>query len=139
MHWPSMRIDFHINFSGQCQEAFEFYQSLLGGDIELLTYGGSPTQNTVPEDWQAKIIHGSFRLDNLHIAGADVLPESYLSPQGFQLLLQLDTSAESRRIFDALSQGGVISMPLQKTFWSHAYGIVTDKFGISWEINSNQE
>lgn len=132
-----MRIDFHINFSGQCQAAFEFYQSLLGGQVELLTYGNSPAKDSVPSGWTEKIVHGSFAFNNLQIAGADVLPESYQKLQGFQLLLQLNSAAEAQRIFDALAEGGVITMPLQKTFWSEAYGIVTDRFGVPWEVNSD--
>ncbi|PUA29257.1 MAG: hypothetical protein B0W54_01245 [Cellvibrio sp. 79] len=134
-----MRIDFHINFSGQCQDAFEFYQSLLGGEVELLTYGNSPAQDDVPADWAGKIVHGSFRFNNLQIAGADLLPESYQKLQGFQLLLQLSSSSEAQRIFDALAAGGVVTMPLQKTFWTDAYGMVTDRFGVPWEVNANDE
>lgn len=134
-----MRIDFHINFSGNCREAFEFYQSILGGNLELLTYGDSPAKDNVPVDWHNKIVHGSFILNNLQIAGADVPPEDYRAPQGFQFLLQLESATEARRVFDALSEAGVITMPLQETFWTKAYGMFTDKFGVPWEINSNEE
>jgi PhnB protein len=134
-----MRIDFHINFAGQCQKAFEFYQSILGGNIELLTYENSPAKNQVPENWLHKIVHGSFHFNNLQIAGTDVLPENYLAPQGFQLLLQMEANIEAGRVFDALSQDGLVIMPLQKTFWTQSFGIVTDQFGITWEINSNEE
>jgi len=130
-----VRIDFHINFSGQCQEAFEFYQSLFGGEIQLLTYEDSPAAMDVPEGWRNKIVHGSFKINSLEIAGADVLPELYQVPQGFQLLLQFDSETESKRIFDALSQNGTVKMPLQKTFWSPCYGVVTDKFDVPWEVN----
>lgn len=132
-----MRIDFHINFAGQCQEAFEFYQSLLGGEVELLTYAASPAKESVPSDWAKKIVHGSFIFNGLHIAGADVLPASYQKLQGFQLLLQLKSSTYAQRIFEAFAEGGTITMPLQKTFWSEAYGIVTDRFGVPWEVNSD--
>jgi PhnB protein len=130
-----MKINLHINFSGQCQEAFEFYQSILGGEIKLLTYGDSPAKKEIATDWHEKIVHGSFELQGLEIAGADVRPEHYQSPQGFHLLLQLESESEAKRIFNAFSEGGAIVMPLQNTFWSSCYGIVRDKFGISWEIN----
>ena len=130
-----MRIDFHINFSGNCRQALSFYQSILGGHISLLTYGESPSDIDVPKEWNEKIIHGSITLKNFEMAGADLLPEQYKIPQGFHLLLQLESEAEGKRIFGAFSKGGSITMPLQKTFWSPCYGIVVDKFGISWEIN----
>lgn len=130
-----MRIDFHINFSGQCKEAFEFYQAILGGETSFLTYGDSPAKDYTPSGWRTKIVHGSFKLDGLEIAGADVLPEHYYKPSGFQLLLQLTSEVESQRIFIALSESGSITMPLQKTFWSPCYGIVVDRFAIPWEVN----
>ena len=130
-----MKIDLHINFPGNCQEAFVYYQSILGGEVQLLTYGDSQSETNVPEDWKYKIVHGSIKLNQLEIAGTDVPPDAYEAPRGFQLLLQLNNEAESRRIFDALSENGSITMPLQKTFWSPCFGIVVDKFGIAWEIN----
>ena len=77
---------------------FEFYKSLLGGAIELLTYGNSPGAKTVPFEWRDKIVHGSFKINNLEIAGADVLHGQYQQPRGFQLLLQLEDEAEAKRI-----------------------------------------
>lgn len=130
-----MRIDFHINFSGHCKEAFEFYQATLGGDTNFLTYENSPAKDSTPSGWRKKIVHGSFKLNGLEIAGADVLPRHYHEPKGFQLLLQLTSEPESQRIFAAFSEGGSITMPLQKTFWSPCYGIVVDRFSIPWEVN----
>lgn len=60
-----MRMDFHVNFSGQCEEAFEFYRATLGSEIKLLTYENSPAKNEVPADWAGKVVHGSFRLNNV--------------------------------------------------------------------------
>ena len=130
-----MRIDFHIHFSGQCREAFEYYKHVLGGEVEFLAYADSPLKDDVSPEWAEKIIHGSFKLNNLEIAGGDVAPEHYQTPQGFLLLLRLGSEQESRRIFNAFSDGGTEIMPLQKTFWSPCYGIVVDKFGVSWKIN----
>ena len=130
-----MRIAFHINFSGQCEEAFEFYQAILGGETKFLSYENSPAKESTPLAWRKKIVHGSFTLNDMEIAGADVLPGQYYEPKGFQLLLQLTSEAESQCIVSAFSEGGCITMALQKTFWSPCYDIVVDRFGIPWEIN----
>lgn len=130
-----MRIGFHINYNGRCREAFEFYQSVLGGEVEFLTYGNSPLVGNVPAEWNEKVVHGTFQLNGIKIAGADALPDQYVKQQGYHLLLQLESEAEVHHIFKELSQSGSITMPLQKTFWTSYYGIVTDRFGVSWEIN----
>ena len=130
-----MNIDIHIHYAGQCKEAFELYQSILGGELELLTYGASPAASTAPPEWHDKIIHGSLKLDQLAIAGADQAGEGYQRPQGFHLLLQLDNLDEAQRIFAAFAAEGTITLPLQETFWSTCYGSVMDKFGVSWEVN----
>ena len=130
-----MKIDFHINYCGNCEEAFRFYQSIFGGELHLLSYKHSNSKRDLPEGWGDKIVHGSITIHNLNIAGADVFPEEYIRPQGFHLLLQIESKEECRRLFDALSQQGSTTMPLQETFWSQLYGIVVDQYGISWEIN----
>jgi PhnB protein len=72
------------------------------------------------------------------LAGADVLPERYVKPQGFYVLLSLDDTMEAERIFSALAETGEVHMAIQKTFWSPRFGVLTDRFGIPWEINCEQ-
>lgn len=130
-----MRIGVHLHFTGQCQEAFEFYKNLLGGSMEVFTYRESPASQHIPADWQDKVVHASLATNNLEIAGADILPEQYETPKGFQLLLQMEDEQVTKGIFESLAEGGEITMPIQKTFWSPCYGMLTDRFGIPWEIN----
>jgi PhnB protein len=119
--------------------AFRFYERCLGGKIVMmLTYGDSPAKDEVPAEWRDKIVHAAFALGNEILAGADVLPEQYRPPQGFYVLLSVDTAADAERIFRALSEGGVVQLPIQKTFWSSCFGVVVDRFGIPWEINGEQ-
>jgi len=131
-----MKIDTHLHFGGQCQEAFEFYEALLGGSINLmLTYGDSPAAESVPVEFHDKIVHGNFNVSNIEIAGADMLPDLYEQPKGFHLILQLDDESNAEHIFNQLSGNGTVTMPLGKTFWSPCFGILVDRFGIPWEIN----
>lgn len=134
----SMKIGIHLHFKGQCQRAFEFYRELFGGSITMLTYGESPAAKHVPVEFHDKVVHASFSIFGSEIAGADVLPDQYEQPKGFQLLLQVDSSAQAKILFNGLSAGGEIIMPLDKTFWSPCYGIVKDQFGISWELNCTE-
>ena len=131
-----MDLGTHLVFSGQCREAFEFYARTLGGTIEgMLAYGDTPAASGMPADWSAKIVHATLSIGCQKLMGADVLPKDYERPQGFYVLLNEEPS-KVRAVFEALAEGGSVRMPLQKTFWSPAFGVVVDRFGIPWEINA---
>lgn len=132
-----MSVGVHLQFTGQCREAFEFYQAILGGSLEVISYGSTPAGEQVPEDWQDKVVHATLKIDELELAGADIQPEQYQKPTGFQLLIQAEDEERSKQLFDALGEGGSITIPLQQTFWSPCYGMLIDKFGIPWEVNCN--
>ena len=129
-------VRIHLTFAGECEAAFRYYEQHLGGKIAmLLTYGGSPARDDVPPEWRDKIVHGTIFIGDHELAGADALPRDYERPQGFYVLLQADSVAEGERMFAALANGGTVRMPLQKTFWSPAFGVVVDRFGVPWEIS----
>ncbi len=131
-----MKASVHIHFSGQCQQAFEYYRDVLGAVVgSMLPFGRSPAADKVPSEWHDKIVHADIHLHGLRIAGDDVPPDQYQQPTGFFILLQPDTEEDTTRIFDALSIEGAIILPLQKTFWSPCYGIVKDRFGVTWKLN----
>jgi PhnB protein len=126
----------YLNFNGDCQAAFQFYQSTFNGKLgELFPYAGSPMENDVPAHWKNKIMHGSVTILGQTLMGADNPPGKYERPQGFSLALHLTDAAETERIFAALANGGKITVPLAKTFWAERFGMVTDPFGIPWALN----
>jgi len=126
----------HLTFRGECEAAFAFYAQCLGGEITLmLKYGDSPAATDVPPGWREKIVHATMTIGDTTLSGADVPPDHYRPPQGFYLLLNTD---EAERIFNELADGGSVRMPLQKTFWSPAFGVVVDRFGVPWEVSSHQ-
>ena len=132
-----MKPSLHLIFNGQCEAAFEFYQRSLDAKIGLmLSYGKSAMES--PPEWRDKIIHGNVTIGDTMLQGADVLPEHYERPQGFYVLLDVDDQATAARTFDALATNGLVRMPLQQTFWSPAYGVLVDQFGIPWEISCAQ-
>jgi len=135
-----MKLTAHVAFNGQCREAFELYERCFGGKIlTLLTYGDSPMSGQVPAEFRSKILHATLTVDdNIVLFGADVLAGQYRLPQGFHLALGVPAPGEAERIFGELSQDGTIQIPLEKTFWAMLFGEVTDRFGVSWEINCEQ-
>jgi PhnB protein len=135
-----MSLSLHLTFDGACQAAFTCYARTLGGTITYLaTYGESPMADQVPEHWETRVMHATLRLDDgLTLMGNDAQPNSYQAPQGFAIVLGTDDLEVARRTFDALADGGVILMPLAATFWAAAFGVVADRFGVTWEINCEQ-
>jgi PhnB protein len=134
-----MKLNPHISFGGECEEAFQFYERCLGGEIlSMLTYGNSPMAQQVPPEWRSKIVHATLTVGDSVLMGTDVLPERYEKPKGFQVLLGIADPIEAERVFVTLSEKGTVEMPLQPTFWAIRFGVLVDGFGISWEINCEQ-
>jgi PhnB protein len=131
-----MRISCHIHFDGQCEEAFRTYQNVLGGRLEtMLRFGDSPLGAQVPPEWQSRILHATLVLGEYELLGSDVFPGQSGRKQGYSVTISLSDPENAKSIFDALADGGSILMPLQPTFWATGFGVITDKFGVSWEIN----
>jgi len=130
----------HLSFNGQCETAFRFYEKCFGGKIVvMMSYGDSPLAKQMPSGWANKIIHTTLLLGEQRISGADVLPENYQKPQGFSVVLNIDTVAEADRIYKALSEDGTVQMPVQETFWAQRFGMFVDRFGVPWMINCEKQ
>jgi PhnB protein len=131
-----MQMTPYLNFNGQCEAAFKFYEQCLGGRLgPVFRYAGSPFANQVPADWQEKVMHGSVTVGDQVLMGADMTPDRYEEPKGFSLSLQMQSTANAERIFRELARGGRVLLPLEKTFWAARFGVVVDRFGIPWLIN----
>ena len=132
-----MQVMTQLAFKGQCREAFEFYEKVLGGKFAVMnTFGGSdaklPPGSTAsaPEH----IRFAELQVGDYAILGNDVPEREYRPMQGFNIPLHVKTAAEAQRIFKAFSDGGQIVTPLIDVAWSSAFGIVTDRFGTPWLI-----
>ena len=131
-----MTLTPHLIFDGQCESAFKFYERCLGGKITtMLTWGNSPMAAQGPPEMEHKILHATLMIGDSMLAGSDAPPGQYQKPQGFQVLLGIDDPVKAERIFTALAENGTVQMPFQKTFWAMGFGVLTDQFGVSWEIN----
>ena len=135
-----MRLDPYLMFHGQCEEAMRFYCRALGTKIEMLMpYSDSPADpsdpNKVPAGWENKVMHGSFRVGDVHVMASDTWLEEEARIGGFSLSLSLADADVADRVFAALAEGGTIKMPLGQTFWSPLFGMLTDRFGVSWMVS----
>src|SRR5580692_3415211 len=131
-----MKIQPYLLFNGQCEEAFKFYEKVLGGKIEaMMPHAGSPAEQHTPPEWRDKILHARLNVGGEIIMGSDAPPAHQKTPQGFSVSITLNDSAEGERIFSTLSEKGSVSMPFQKTFWAKGFGMFVDRFGIPWMIN----
>ena len=131
-----MELTPYLNFNGQCEEAFKFYEACLGGKIEsMMRYEGSPMAQEAPAGWGQKILHVRMTVGGQALMGADALPPHFQKPQGFSITLGLNDPAEAQRIFHALAENGTVTVALQKTFWAARFGMLVDRFGTPWMIN----
>ena len=125
-------------FGGRCEEALAFYQSPLDGTVGMkMRYNeapDSPPPGMLPEGYEEKIMHAEFNIGDNVLMASDGCGESPAFG-GFSLSLTLPSQEEARKAFDALADGGNVTMPLGKTFWAPLFGMVTDRFGLGWMVN----
>ena len=127
----------YLMFDGNCEEAVGVYEKLMGAKKgNLMRFGQAPMGpgEACPEGQKDKIINMSFHLNGVLVMASDAPPGRYSKPAGFGMALQYDTAAEVKRVFDGLAQGGRVTMPLGETFFAHSFGMVTDRFGVSWMV-----
>jgi len=127
----------YLFFEGKCEEAVEFYRQTFGAEVLMtMRYNESPepAHPGLPPGSENKIMHSSFRIGDSIIMASDGMCESHPTFVGFSLSVTLPDAAEATRVFNALSEGGAVQMPLSKTFWSPLFGMVKDRFGIGWMI-----
>ena len=131
-------LDAYLFFDGNCAEAMRFYERTLGGKLDMMTHAQSPIAGQTPPGSDNRIMHARLALADRSLMASDSMAgQPYGGMKGFSLSLIYPTTAEAKRIFDALAEGGQVTMPLQKTFWAEAFGMLTDRFGTPWMVNGN--
>jgi len=134
-----MQINPYLVFNGNCEEAFKFYEKCLSGKINaLIPHAGTPAEGFVPAEWREKILHVHLTVGDQVLMGSDAPPDRFKTPQGFSVSLQIQDPAEGERVFNALSEGGKVSMPFQQTFWAYRFGMLVDRFDIPWIVNCDK-
>src|ERR1700744_875669 len=123
-----MRFNAHVSYNGECEKAFEFYRECLSGEITLMMLYDSVPGGLRDPALKGKIVHATLKVGDQTLTGADVLAAEYEKPAGFALQLNIEAPEDAKRIYEMLSIGAVIQLPLQKTFWSNKYAMLTDRF-----------
>ncbi len=130
-----MQVQPYLFFDGRCEEALNFYKKALGAEVVgLFRYKDSPDPQMTPPGASDKVMHARIRLGDTVAFASDGRCEGKPAFQGFSLSLTVTKEADADRYFAALSEGGQVQMPLVKTFFSPRFGMVADKFGVSWMI-----
>ncbi len=129
-------LDSYLFFNGKCAEAMRFYERSLGGKLEtVMTYGQSPDPAHCPPGAKDLVMHSSLKLGDRTLMASDVPPSMGPKPMsGFSLSLFYESPEEARRIFEVLGQGGSVHMPMAKTFWAEAFGMLVDQYGTPWMV-----
>ena len=128
-----MKMNTYVNFPGTCAEAFRYYEKHLGAEPGMMmTHGQLPDQSRVSREWKGAVLHARISLGGIELMGADI--PSALPMRSAYITLSVDSDAEAEGIFSALSEGGEVLMPMEKTFFASRFGQIRDRFGVNWMI-----
>ena len=134
-----MKLNPYLAFDGRCREAFEFYETALGGTIAFIqTMGESPMAANTPPEAHGRVMHVTLHVGDQVLQGADAPPGNFTKPAGFCVAVHYDEPADGERVFNALATGGKVQMPFQATFWAKGFGMLIDQFGTPWIVNAGQ-
>ena len=134
-----MQLNPYLSFNGKCEEAFKYYEKVLGGKVAMMMkYEGSPMADQTPREWRDKVMHARLIVGDEVLMGSDAPPDRYEPMKGITVTLGVDEPSDAERIFGALAEGGTVQMPIQQTFWAARFGMLTDRFGTPWMINCEQ-
>lgn len=133
-------INPYLNFKGNAEEAFTLYKSVFGGEFSMIQrFGDTPESGRVPEHEKDKIMHIALPIGNGNVLMAtdalESMGHSFTRGNNFHLSMSTESMEEADRIFLGLSEGGTVTMPMEKTFWGSYFGMLTDRFDIPWMIS----
>jgi PhnB protein len=131
-----MKVQAYISFGGRCEEALEFYKKSIGAEVtSLMRWKESPDKDIKgPPGYEEKVMNAAFRIGETQLMADDGMGEKTPEFKGMTLALSAASDADTRRLFDALAEGGTVQMPLAKTFWTSSFGMLNDKFGVPWMV-----
>ena len=130
-----MQLHTYLNYGGNCEQAFQFYEQHLGGKITfLMRHGEQPAPGNVSADWNGKVLHARMSLGGTELLGADIPPDRFQPIRSAYLTLTLDSPEEAERVYALLTDGGEIFMPIAETFFATRFAMLRDRFGTSWML-----
>ena len=130
-----MQVQPYLFFDGRCEEALEFYKKTLGAKVEMMMrFKESPDQTMISPGSENKVMHACFKVGETSVMASDGRCTGQPKFDGFALSVGAKDDAEAKKLFGSLSDGGQVTMPLTKTFFSSSFGMCADKFGVGWMI-----
>jgi PhnB protein len=130
----------YLFYNGNCEAAFKYYEKVLGGKIEMMLRADEGPADMKPEPgFEKKIMHARMSIGGMVLMASDSPPQHAQKAQGFAVSLTVKDPTEAERKFNALAEGGSVSMPFGKTFFSRGFGMCVDQFGIPWMVNAPLE
>lgn len=133
-----MRLDIYLNYAGNCEEAFRFYERHLGGKITgMMRHGEGPPRPNVPADWNEAILHARIEIGGTVLMGADIPGAEPM--RSAYLTLTVDSDEEADRLYALLADGGQIFMKMEETFFASRFAMLRDRFGTSWMLLHERE
>ena len=132
-----MKVQAYITFGGRCEEALEFYKKSIDAEVtSLMRWKESPdAAMKPPPGFEEKIMNAAFRIGETQLMADDGMGSKQTEIKGMSLVIEVADDAEAKRVFTALGEGGTVTMPLVKTFWTSSFGVLNDKFGVPWMVN----
>jgi PhnB protein len=125
----------YVFFDGRCEEALAFYRAAIGAETTMLMrFGESPEPSQMPGVQPDKVMHAAFKVGETLVMASDGHCAGQPKFEGFALALSAKDEAEANRVFDALAEGGAVAQPMIGTFFSPAFGMVKDRFGVMWMV-----
>ena len=135
-----MELEPYLFFSGNCEEALNFYKGIFGGEISGISrWKDAPAEMGMPADLGERIMHSNFKSPTMKFMASDSRPTTQYGEGRISLSLGTSDVAEAQRVWNALSKGGTIDVAFEDTFWGAKFGMVTDKYGVDWMINCQKE
>jgi len=130
-----MNVQPYISFEGRAQEAIDFYKTALGAEVEVvMQFKDAPPDMQANMPNKDKVMHSAFKVGDTTIMATDGQCSGKSEFSGITLTIQANSDAEAEKLFNALAQGGKVNMPMSETFFATRFGMVADKFGVSWMV-----
>ena len=130
-----MKLDVYLNYGGNCEQAFRFYEQHLGGKIAMMMrHGEQPNAGNVPANWRNAVLHARIEFGKTVLMGADIPPDRFQPMRSAYLTLTADSAEQAELLYALLTDGGQIFMKMEETFFASRFAMLRDKFGTSWML-----
>ena len=130
-----MKLDVYLNYGGNCEQAFRFYEQHLGGKITMMMrHGEQPNAGNVPANWRNAVLHARIEFGKTVLMGADIPPDRFQPMRSAYLTLSADSAEQAELLYALLTDSGQIFMKMEETFFASRFAMLRDKFGTSWML-----